>query len=65
MTTLLGNSIYWLGMLVSILFIAGGAAVIVTWEGENPLVASAFAFVLASLSYGFGWSGRRLLQGRE
>ncbi len=64
MATLFGNSIYWLGVLIATLFVAGGAAVLVAWEGESPLVASAFALVLALLSYGFGWSSRCLLQGR-
>ena len=65
MATLFGNLIYWLGVLIAGLFVAGGAAVIVAGQGESPLVASAFALALAVLSYGFGWSGRSLLQGRE
>ena len=64
MATLVGNSVYWLGVLITTLFVAGGAAVLVAWEGESPLVACAFALILALLSYGFGWSGRCLLHGR-
>ena len=65
MATLFGNLIYWLGALISVLFVAGGAAVLVAWEGESPLIANAVALTIALLSYGFGWSGRRLLQGRR
>lgn len=64
MTLLFSNSVYWFGVFVSTLFVTGGAAVLVAWEGDSPLIASAFALVLALLAYGFGWSGRCLLQGR-
>ena len=64
MTTLISNLVYWLGLLVATLFAIGGAAVLVTQAGESPLVASGIAFFIGLLSYGFGWSGQRLLQSR-
>ena len=64
MADLLGSSFYWLSSLIAALFAAGSVAVLVAGLGESPLAASGVALIIALLSYGFGWSGRRLLQGR-
>ncbi len=65
MNVLLGNLVYCVGALIAALFVAGAAVVVVAGFGESPLMAAGFAIALALLSYGFGWSSRRLLQGRE
>ena len=64
MANLLGITIYFCGVIVATLFFVGAGVVLVTQAGESPLFASAISLVMASLSYAFGWSGRRLLQGQ-
>ncbi len=64
MEVLLGNLIFYIGALVSGLFVAGAAVVVVAGSGESPLMAAGFAIALAVLSYGFGWSSRCMLLGR-
>lgn len=65
MNVLLGNLVYCIGALVAALFVGGAVVVVVSGLGESPLTAAGLAIALALLTYGFGWSSRRLLQGRE
>ena len=65
MADLLGSSFYGLGVFIAALFVAGSVAVLVAGLGESPLAASGVALTVGLLSYGFGWSSRRLLQGHE
>ncbi len=64
MNILVGNLVYGFCVFVAMLFVAGACAVVVGGLGESPLMAAGFALALALLCYGFGWSGRCLLQGR-
>ena len=64
MEGLLGNLIFYIGVLVAALFVVGAVVVFAAGLGESPLMAAGFAIVLALVSYGFGWSIRCLLQGR-
>ncbi len=64
MEVLLGNLVFRIGALVATLFVAGALVVVVAGLGESPVMAAGFAIAFALLSYGFGWSGRCLLQGR-
>jgi hypothetical protein len=65
MSVLIGNLMYWAGAVVGALFVTGAAAVLLAGLGESPSMAAGFAIALAVLFYGFGWSSRCLLQGRE
>ncbi len=65
MNVLLGNLVYCVGALIAALFVAGAAVVVVAGFGESPLMTVGFAIAFALLSYGFGWSSRRLLRGGE
>lgn len=64
MTILIGNLVYGICIIVAALFVAGAVAVVISGLGESPVMAAGFALAFALLSYGFGWSGRCLLQGR-
>ena len=65
MSLLIGNLMYWAGSVVAALFVMGAFVVLLTGLGESPSMAAGFGIALALLSYGFGWSSRCLLHGRN
>jgi len=58
------NVLYGLCTVVAVIIIASALITLVAGSGDNPTMAGAMGLALAALCYGFGWSGRRLLQGR-